>query len=142
MPLMIGIELHRTGTTRLTLCVGRYALKLPRGLFGCAANHGERVEWKRATPERRVNMCPLLWGAPFGLINVMRRAVPLTSEQHRDLRTNGGLPDWKYMPGGPDCPFEYHKPSDWGYLDGRLVALDYPAVDVLNHWDGSDAINE
>jgi hypothetical protein len=44
----------------------------------------------------------------------------------------------------PDCPFEYRKPSNWGYLDRREhpVALDYPAVDVFNRWDGIDAIHE
>jgi hypothetical protein len=126
---MIDIKWQSAGTTRLTLCIGRYAIKLPRGLQGCVANHGERVEWKRATPERRVFMCPLLWAAPFGLINVMRRAIPMTAEQNRDLKANGGFPDWGYMPGGPSSPLE-HKASDWGYLDGRLVALDYPAMDV------------
>jgi hypothetical protein len=67
-----------------------------------------------------------LWAAPFGLINVMRRAIPLTSQQHRDIKANNGFPRWDYMPGGPDSPLE-HKQSDWAYLDdGRLVALDYP----------------
>jgi hypothetical protein len=131
------IKLHTAGTTRMTICVSRYALKFPRGLCGCIANHGEQVEWKRATPERREMLCPLLWGAPFGFINVMRRAIPLTSEQHQAHRDNGSFPDWDYIPGGPERPFE-DKPSDWGYLDGRErpVALDYPARDILSLWDG------
>ena len=108
---MIAIELHKSGTTRLTLCIGQYALKLPRGLRGCVANYGERIEWNRATPERRPNLCPLLFGAPLGVINIMRRAKPLTSDQHIYLKANRGLPDWVYT-GGPECPFEYHKPSD------------------------------
>jgi hypothetical protein len=62
----------------------------------------------------------------------------MTADQNRDLKTNGGFPDWDYMPGGPSSPFE-HKQSDWGYLDGRLVALDYPATDVLSRWEGDDA---
>jgi hypothetical protein len=37
------------------------------------------MEWGRATPERREMLCPILWTAPFGLINVTRRAIPLTS---------------------------------------------------------------
>jgi hypothetical protein len=43
------------------------------------------------------------------------------------------------MPPGPSEPFEY-KESDWGYLDGRLVALDYPARDVLERFDGDGDI--
>ena len=37
------------------------------------------------------------------------------------------------MPGEPDCPFEYAKPSNWGISTGEVhpVALDYPAVDVF-----------
>jgi hypothetical protein len=126
---LFDIKLHTAGTTRLTICMGRYALKFPRGLRGCVANYGERVEWKRATPERREKLCPLVWGAPFGLINIMRRAIPLTPEQHQELHRNDGFPKWDYMPRGPSSPFE-HKQSDWGYLDGRPVALDYPAMDV------------
>lgn len=126
---MFDIKLHTAGTTRLTICMGGYALKLPRGLRGCVANHGEQVEWKRATPDRRAMLCLLLWGAPFGLVNVMRRAIPLTREAQQALLDKDGFPDWDYMPGGPSEPFEY-KESDWGYFDGRLVALDYPARDV------------
>jgi hypothetical protein len=74
----------------------------------------------------------------------MRRAVPPTSEQHQAHMDNGTLTDWNYMPGEPDCPLEYPKPSNWGYFDGpeHPVALDYPAVDVFNRWDGIDAINK
>jgi hypothetical protein len=126
---VICIKWHTAGTTRLTICVGRYALKLPRGQRGRVANYGERVEWKRATPERCKNLCPLLWAAPFGLLNVMRRAIPLTEDQRQHLHRIDGFPKWDYMPDGPSSPFE-HKASDWGYLDGRLVALDYPAMEV------------
>jgi hypothetical protein len=108
----------------LAFCVGRYALKFARSRSGRAANGAERLEWQRATPERREMICPLLWAAPSGLVNIMRRAIPLTREQQLTLLDNDGFPDWDYRPGGPSEPFEY-KESDWGYLDGRLVALDY-----------------
>ena len=54
---------------------------------------------------------------------------PLTYEEQQRLLDEDGFPDWDYMPGGPSEPFEY-KETDWGYLDGRLVALDYPALEV------------
>jgi hypothetical protein len=59
------IEVHTAGTTRLTVCIGRYALKIARGRRGCIANYAERVERERATPERRKMLCPLLRAAPF-----------------------------------------------------------------------------
>jgi hypothetical protein len=122
---MFDIELHRAGTMRLTFCVGRYAWKFARWRRGCDANQRERLTWDQATPERRRMLCPILWTAPFGLVNVMRRAIPLTRNQQQELLDTDGFPDWDYLPPGPSEPFEY-KESDWGYLDdGRLVALDY-----------------
>ena len=49
-------------------------------------------------------LCPLLWAAPSGLMNVMRRAIPLAREEQQTLRENDGFPDWDYMPGGPSGP--------------------------------------
>jgi hypothetical protein len=121
---MLDIEWHIAGTMRLTLCIGRYAFKFARSRRGRAANQRERVEWDRATPERREMLCPIVWSTPLGLVNVMRRAVPLTREDQFHRLANRDFPDWDYMPGGSSEPFEY-KESDWGYLDGRLVSLDY-----------------
>jgi len=69
------IEWHTAGTTRFTLCIGRYAFKFARSQRGCYGNRRERREWDRATPERREMLCPIVWAAPYGLVNVMRRAV-------------------------------------------------------------------
>ncbi|WP_439400407.1 hypothetical protein ACRQ5Q_43545 (plasmid) [Bradyrhizobium sp. PMVTL-01] len=54
----------------------------------------------------------------------MRRAIPLTREDQLDGLDTGDFPDWDCVPGGPREPVEY-KETDWGYLDGRLVSLDY-----------------
>ena len=55
-------------------------------------------------------------------------STPLTKEERDDLWRTGGFPDWDYDPqqGEPE-PFEY-KPSDWGWLNGKIVALDYSAT--------------
>jgi hypothetical protein len=47
------------------------------------------------------------------------------------LLDTDGFPDWDYMPGEDGDPFE-SKASDWGQINGRLVALDYstPAHDT------------
>ncbi len=120
------LKVYSEGTTRFTICVGQYALKVARGHGGRMANRAEGVECIRATPKRRSILCPLLLAGPCGLVNVMRRAVPLTREEQLALLDGDGFPDWDYMPGGPCSPFEY-KESDWGYVEGRLVALDYAA---------------
>jgi hypothetical protein len=116
--------MHTAGTTRLTLCVGPYAFKIARSIRGRKANQRERIEWDRATPERRDMLCPVVWATRLGLVNVMRRATPLTRAQQLELLRSDRFPDWDYIPPGPKAPFEY-KESDWGYLEGRLVALDY-----------------
>ena len=67
-------------------------------------------------------LCPIVWTAPFGFANVMQRAVLLTREDRLHRLATFDFPDWDYMSGGPKDPF---KESDWGYLDGRLVSLDY-----------------
>jgi hypothetical protein len=76
-------------------------------------------------------LCPVLACALNGWVLIARAAQPLTEAEAEELRTKDAFPDWDYVP--PDDeggPFEY-KASDWGWLDGRLVALDYatPALD-------------
>ena len=56
----------------------------------------------------------------------MRAAQPLSEAEKITLMVTNGFPDWDYMPPDETAPFEY-KASDWGWLDGRLVALDYSA---------------
>ena len=45
------------------------------------------------------------------------------------LLKSGGYPDWDYNGIGDEGhPFEWSA-GDWGWLDGKLVALDYAAPD-------------
>jgi hypothetical protein len=70
-------------------------------------------------------LCPVLTQAPFSVALVMRRATPLSTDDHEALLESDGFPEWDYVPPDETCPFEY-KASDWGRLtDRRLVALDY-----------------
>jgi hypothetical protein len=65
---------------------------------------------------------------PIGIINVMERAVPLDEHEKDDFIREDSFPDWDYR--GPEDisePFEY-KASDWGWIEGRLVALDYATL--------------
>ena len=104
--MMPCIEWRTAGTTRLTLCVGRYALKFARSRRGREANERENIEWSRATPQRRLMLCPIVWAVPFGLLNIMPRAIPLTRQDQLHRLATHDFPDWDYMPGGPREPFE------------------------------------
>lgn len=118
--------LKTAGTTRLVLIVGGYALKIARGKTGRRCNRFEARIWAEATPERRTMLCPVLSCRADGLFLLMPAAAPLSEEDAEQHRQNDTFPDWDCMPGGEDEPFEY-KASDWGKLDGRLVAVDYSA---------------
>lgn len=39
-------------------------------------------------------LCPIVWTAPFGFANVMRRAVPLTREDQLHRLETCDFPDW------------------------------------------------
>jgi hypothetical protein len=114
------------GTTRVTLCVGRYAIKIAKGPRGSICNEFESALWTRTTETRRKMLCPILATMPFGIAVVMPWARPLTENEKNYLIKTDGFPDWDYVPPDETAPFEY-KASDWGWLDGRLVALDYSA---------------
>jgi hypothetical protein len=76
-------------------------------------------------------LCPVRWRTASNWLIVMTAAVPLTETEKDKLIDSDGFPDWDYMPGEDGEPFEY-KASDWGWIEGRLVALDYstPAFDT------------
>jgi len=58
-----------------------------------------------------------------GFVQIMRAAKPLT-----DMMSLDEFMDvaelWYKIPGEDSCPFE-PKASDWGWFEGRMVALDY-----------------
>ncbi len=118
------IRIDRRGTRRLTICLGPWAAKIARNAKGRICNLYEATVWATEI-ERRVMLCPVIGCLPFGLALIMQRAEPISELECEQLRRTRGFPDWNYIPGGRECPFE-PKASDWGRLsDGRLVALDY-----------------
>ncbi|OYX75400.1 MAG: hypothetical protein B7Y77_03005 [Bradyrhizobium sp. 35-63-5] len=53
----------------------------------------------------------------------MRAAKPLSDMMSLDEYMHV-TEVWDYVPGEDSCPFE-PKASDWGWFEGRMVALDY-----------------
>jgi len=70
-------------------------------------------------------LCPVVWCSNNGAVLVAQAAVPLTQGEMNHFFATGGFQNWDYLPwdAEPD-QFEW-KASDWGWLDGKLVALDY-----------------
>lgn len=116
------------GVTRRVLLIGQYALKVPNPaewrlfLLGLLANMQEAIFAKARWPE----LCPVVWSLPGGFLVVMRRARVLTDdefEEHEAL-----IRRWIF--GGPGEENERFVPAEpksdsFGWLDGRLVAVDY-----------------
>jgi hypothetical protein len=125
------ISVSRTGTTRFVLVVGRWAMKFARGARGRRCNRYEADLFASVDERRRSMLCPVRWHTASGWLIVMMAAIPLTETEKDKLIDSDGFPDWDYMPGEDGEPFEY-KASDWGWAEGRLVALDYstPAFDT------------
>jgi hypothetical protein len=117
----------RKGATRTVLVLGPLALKFARGERGRRSNRFEVDLYERVNLRRRAMLCPVLWCSQSGSLIVARAARPLTLEERDRLWEIEGFPDWDYVPPNDEGePFEY-KPSDWGVLKGRLIALDYAA---------------
>jgi hypothetical protein len=114
------------GSTRGVLVVGPLAFKFARSELGAKCNLCEADLYRRVKEFRRAMLCPVITCSPNGAVLVARAATPLTDTEFFELFYSGGLPDWDYHPHDPDGPdpFEW-KSSDWGRIDGRLVAVDY-----------------
>jgi hypothetical protein len=118
------ISISRAGSTRSpVIVVGRFALKLARNARGRASNLYEAKLYRSVNATRRALLCPVLWVSRSGFVQVMRAAKPLTDMMSLDEYMHV-TEAWDYMPGEDGCPFE-PKASDWGWFEGRMVALDY-----------------
>lgn len=106
-------SLNTEGRNRLVVLTRRYAVKFPSPrcwrdfLFGLLNNLNEAQAWRE-----RPFYCPVLWSAPLGLAVIMPRAEVLTDDE--------------FQAAAIPCDHRAErKPSSWGRLDGRLVAIDY-----------------
>ena len=114
------VRCHR-GATRWVLLVGRYALKFPlvqtwrTFLNGLLANMQEREFARTGWPE----LCPVLFSLPGGWLVVMPRCAPLTCYEYNDLDTREFIERRDGV-----VPVE-EKPDSFGWLNGRIVAVDY-----------------
>jgi hypothetical protein len=105
------------------IVIGRFAFKFARNRWGRASNLYEAKLYHTVDDARRALLCPVLWVSRHGAVQIMRAAEPLTEmmseEEYQEV-----FEAWDYMPGEDGCPFE-PKACDWGWFEGRRVALDY-----------------
>lgn len=115
------IRICRNGRTRVVILVGTIAIKLPKlnnwlqFLSGLSANCREYSRWeinKSANPP----LCPVLFSSWGGFLNVMRRVDRTVYDS-----------EWADLDIKSLNPYTYNDdiPENVGYLDGRLVMIDY-----------------
>lgn len=115
------ISISRTGSMRSpVVVVGPFAIKVAQNARRRASNLYEAKLYRTVNDTRRALLCPVLWVSRGGTVLIMRSAVSLTDM----MSIEEYMHFWEYMPGEDSCPFE-PKESDWGWFEGRVVALDY-----------------
>ena len=105
------------------IVVGWFAFKFARSARGRASNLYEAQIYRTVNATRRALLCPVLWVSGRGFVQVMRAAKPFADMMSPDEYVHV-TEAWDYMPGEDSCPFE-PKASNWGWFEGRMVALDY-----------------
>jgi hypothetical protein len=118
----------KQGQSRRVVVLPWIAVKFPRNKWGARCNAYEAKLYQSTTPWRRKLLCPVIWCAPKGILLVMRAATPLTEEE---LDRADGSKEWKRVTNSNEVlPFE-DKATDFGWLDGRIVVMDYAAHPCL-----------
>jgi hypothetical protein len=118
----------KKGSTRSVILLWKWAVKIPTlktwklFLQGLLANMQE-VEFSAAGwPE----LCPVVFSLPGGFVTVMRRANPLTEEEWLEITTGEDKDHIEDLIRKEEyeVPIE-EKIDSFGWLDGKLVAVDY-----------------
>jgi len=119
------------GSTRTVVTLGLLAFKIARGKYGMRCNRHEADLYRRSNARRRSMLCPVLWCSRPALVSIMQRATTPVTRGALDERKAVAWLEWDYAgPSDDGIPFEW-KPCDWGYLDDRVVAVDYASTAEL-----------
>ena len=119
--MSLASKVLKAGVTRRVLLVGNLAIKFPRWyswknfLLGLLANMQEVKFSATGWPE----LCPVIFSLPGGFMVVMRRATEMTDDEFMARDMAYWIDRGNYV-----VPAEI-KADSFGWLDGRLVAIDY-----------------
>lgn len=117
------MKIDRTGCTRIVFLTKHYALKVPNFLDGwklflngLLANLQESNFWQNGG---YYELCPIRYATWGGWLVIMRKAQVLTDEEFLAMDIDAFLNKEHYV-----IPAE-KKANSFGWLDGRVVAIDY-----------------
>jgi hypothetical protein len=116
-----NVTMDLTGVMRHVLLIGHWAIKVPAlwswklFLCGLLANMQERSFAATGWPE----LCPVVWSIPGGWLIVMRRARMMTDAEFSAFDAKAFCENEDRI-----IPAEL-KSNSFGWLEGRVVAVDY-----------------
>lgn len=118
------MQVVRNGITRTVILTRHHAIKFPtlrygwdKFLRGLLSNMSEA---RFSCLSEQFRLCPVIWSARGGFMNVMPRCEPLGDAQWERIAIDPAREPWEWN--GFQCDFKY---DNFGVLDGRIVLLDY-----------------
>jgi hypothetical protein len=123
------------GAFRTVWFIEKWAIKIPRSPEGLKANQREVAKWRSIGntifdyPGGNIRLCPIVFSLPFGFAVVMRRAKLLPPNYFADLKTFTRTQFLFHTVRQNIMDTDYLKASNYGFLDGTLVVLDYAGLD-------------
>lgn len=131
LPFMLAIKFNGT-TRRPVIIVEPWTLKVARGAQGRRCNLYEACLFRRSSAQRQHLLCPVLWVSRKGLFLLMATANPVDPSEFGPITyATLVMREWDYIPGEDGFPFE-PKAADWGWYQGRHVAVDYSTLTDLS----------
>ena len=125
------LHLVTTGSNRVVLLTRRFAFKVPSPrrwwffVWGLIDNmHERRACGLGPWGHRQDGVAPIVFSLPGGLLNVARRARPLTADEWAAFDVDAHC-ERRFADGTPYRISAEPKPDSFGVLDGRVVAVDY-----------------
>lgn len=126
------------GVTRIVIVLKSVVIKIPKlvqwdhFIRGILSNIDENRTWKYNSGkyERGAShlLCPVIWCSWGGWILIMKRATPLTREDWDKVNFHNHV---RIFPGDDTI-------SNYGFLDSRLVKIDYGARDCWGEYYKDD----
>jgi hypothetical protein len=116
------------GSTRTVFLIRNWAIKIPNFREWRLFLHGLLANMQEKTFSVYPEVCPVIFSVRGGFLNIAKRARELTElEFEQEIQyTYPNTPDGNIIFKDADYYIEAEgKPSSFGWLDGKIVVIDY-----------------